>query len=90
MRHERIKIDPAVMMGKPCIVGTRITVEHLLREFANGMADADIIEAHPNLSLDDLQAAQAYAADVLRQIWLTTQPANPTSHAPRGLYPRSS
>ncbi len=43
MRHERIKIDPAVMMGKPCIAGTRITVEHLLREFANGMTDADII-----------------------------------------------
>lgn len=75
MRHERIKIDPAVMMGKPCIAGTRITVEHLLREFASGMNETEIVEAHPHLSPDDLRAAQAYAADVLRQVWLTTQPA---------------
>ncbi|MBK9125314.1 MAG: DUF433 domain-containing protein [Chloroflexi bacterium] len=75
MRHDRIKIDPDIMLGKPCIGGTRITVEQLLRELASGMSADDISEAHPHITPADVQAAQAYAADVLRQVWMTTQPA---------------
>lgn len=70
MKHERIVIDPAVMVGKPCIKGTRIPVEQVLREIAGGMSAADVLDAHPRLTVDDVQAAVEYAADVVRQAWL--------------------
>jgi uncharacterized protein (DUF433 family) len=65
MAHERIVRDPAIMVGKPTIKGTRITVEHILRKLAAGRAPADIVRDHPKLTLDDIRAAQAYAADYL-------------------------
>ena len=65
MAHDRIMIDPAVMLGKPCIAGTRITVEHILRQLAGGMPATEIVRGHPRLKPDDIAAAQAYAADVL-------------------------
>jgi uncharacterized protein (DUF433 family) len=73
-KHSRISIDPAVMVGKPCIAGTRIPVEQILRELG-GMSMDDVLEAHPRLTLEDIHAALEYAADVIRQVWLTTQPA---------------
>jgi uncharacterized protein (DUF433 family) len=65
MHHPRIKRDPSIMMGKPVIAGTRITVEHILRCFAAGDSDQQILEDYPNIKLEDLRAAQAYAADYL-------------------------
>ena len=65
MSHPRIKRDPAVMMGKPIIAGTRITVEHILRCLAAGDSVEHILANHPHLTADDLRAAQAYAADYL-------------------------
>jgi uncharacterized protein (DUF433 family) len=65
MRHQRIAIDPEVMLGKPCIRGTRVTVEHILRQLAGGMPPEMIARGHPRLSLEDVAAAQSYAADVL-------------------------
>ena len=62
MAHARISTDPAVMMGKPCIKGTRITVEHILRKLGAGRSFADVLEAHPRLTEDDLRAALAFAA----------------------------
>jgi len=67
MAHERIVRDPAIMVGKPTIRGTRITVEHILRKLAAGRAPSDIVEDHPKLTLDDIRAAQAYAADYLSE-----------------------
>jgi uncharacterized protein (DUF433 family) len=64
-RHERIAIDPWVMVGKPVIKGTRITVELILRKLGAGMTSGEIIEDHPHLTLDDIRAAQAFAADYL-------------------------
>ncbi|MDX2258749.1 MAG: DUF433 domain-containing protein [Hyphomicrobiaceae bacterium] len=61
--HERISIDPAIMVGKPCIKGTRITVELILRWLAAGHTPADVIEAYPHLTLEDINAALDYAAD---------------------------
>ena len=72
MKHERIAVDPAVMVGKPCIKGTRIPVEQVLREIAGGMSAADVLDAHPRLTVDDVQAVVEYAADVVRQAWLMT------------------
>lgn len=65
MKHERITVDPRVMVGKPVIKGTRLPVEQILRELAGGMTIADILDAHPRLTQDDIFAAVAYAADVI-------------------------
>ena len=56
---------PKVMFGKPVIKGTRIPVEHILRKIAGGMERAEILEAHPNLTLEDIRAAVGFAADYL-------------------------
>lgn len=65
MKHERITVDPRVMVGKPCIKGTRIPVEQILRELAAGLSNDDILDAHPHLTHEDIYAAAAYAADVI-------------------------
>ena len=63
--HERIAIDPNVMRGKPVIRGTRIPVELVLRKLGAGMTADEIIADHPRLTLDDIRAAHAFAADYL-------------------------
>jgi len=65
MANLRIAADPAVMMGKPCIRGTRITVELILRKLGAGRSFADLLEAYPRLTEEDLRAALAFAADYL-------------------------
>jgi uncharacterized protein (DUF433 family) len=65
MTQERIIIDPAIMGGKPVIRGTRIPVEILLRKLGAGMTVEEIIADHPRLTVDDIRAAQAFAADYL-------------------------
>lgn len=65
MTHERITVDPQVMVGKPCIKGTRVTVEQILRELGAGLSIEDILDAHPHLTPDDIHAAAGYAADVV-------------------------
>ena len=65
MTHPRIKRDPKIMMGKPVIAGTRITVEHVLRYLAAGDSIDHILQNYPHLTIDDIRAAQAYAADYL-------------------------
>ena len=64
--REWIVSDPDVMLGKPVIKGTRITVELILEKLAAGETVEDILAAHPHLSREAVQAAIAYAADVLR------------------------
>ncbi len=61
----RIEINPKVMMGKPVIRGTRITVELLLRKLGEGATEGDLLEAYPQLAREDIHAAIAYAADTL-------------------------
>jgi uncharacterized protein (DUF433 family) len=63
MTHERIHRDPNVMVGKPVIRGTRITVELLVRECANGLSFAEIIDEYPRITEADIRSALAYAAD---------------------------
>ena len=62
---DRIEINPKVVQGKPVIRGTRIPVELLLRKLAEGATEADLLDAYPRLTREDLQAAIGYAADVL-------------------------
>jgi len=59
---KRVTINPEVMLGKPVIRGTRITVEHILRELASGQTPADLLDAYPHLTVEDVRAACAYAA----------------------------
>lgn len=65
MAHNRIEINPDIMGGKPVIRGTRVPVELILRKLGAGMALADILADHPRLTVDDIRAAQAFAADYL-------------------------
>ena len=63
--HERIETNPEVMGGKPVIRGTRVPVEIILRKLGAGMTADEILVDHPRLVLDDILAAQAFAADYL-------------------------
>lgn len=63
--HPRIESNPAVMMGKPVIRGTRVTVEQVLRECARGATPDEIATAYPRLVPADVQAALAFAADYM-------------------------
>lgn len=65
MLIERIEINPAVMLGKPVIRGTRIPVELIIRKLSEGATQADLLEAYPRLTPEDIHAALAYAADSL-------------------------
>jgi uncharacterized protein (DUF433 family) len=65
MTHARITVDPAVMAGKPVIRGTRVPVEAILRKLGAGWPIADILDAYPHLTPEDVYAAAAYAADVV-------------------------
>ncbi|MFB3122736.1 MAG: DUF433 domain-containing protein [Candidatus Binatia bacterium] len=62
---QRISIDPKVMVGKPVIRGTRISVEIILHMLAQGIPEDDILKEYPRLKLEDIRAALAYAAQVL-------------------------
>ena len=62
---DRIEINPKIMMGKPVIRGTRITVELVLRKLGEGAKQTDLLEAYPQLKKEDIQAAIRYAADTL-------------------------
>ena len=62
MWRTRIETNPKIMLGKPVVKGTRITVEHILRKLAGGMTAAEIVDDHPHLALEDVYAAAEYAA----------------------------
>jgi uncharacterized protein (DUF433 family) len=66
MNHPRIVSDPAVMMGKPVVAGTRITVDLILEKLAAGETVEQILEAHPRLTREGVLAALDYAKLVLR------------------------
>ncbi len=61
-----IKSDPSIMMGKPVIAGTRITVELILEKLAAGETVEQILQAHPRLTREAIRAALAFAAEALR------------------------
>jgi uncharacterized protein (DUF433 family) len=61
-----IKSDPAVMMGKPVVTGTRITVELLLEKLAAGETIEQLLDAHPRLTRESILAALDFAARALK------------------------
>jgi len=58
--------NPKVMMGKPVIRGTRITVELILEKFAAGQTEDQILHAHSHITREGIRAALAFAAEALR------------------------
>lgn len=64
---ERISVDPRICHGKPCIKGTRIVVSVILDNLAEGLTAEEILAEYPPLTLEDVQAAIAYAAELTRE-----------------------
>ena len=62
MNLERITRDPAVMSGKPCIRGLRVTVANVLRQLANHRTRDEILTSYPYLEEEDINACLAYAS----------------------------
>ncbi len=58
---DRIVADPAILVGKPVIRGTRIAVEHVLEQLADNPDLQELFEVYPDLTLEDVQACLAYA-----------------------------
>jgi uncharacterized protein (DUF433 family) len=65
--QDRIVIEPDIHHGDACIKGTRIPVSTIVGSLADGMSHQEIIENYPQLTEADIQAALAYAAEVMRQ-----------------------
>jgi uncharacterized protein (DUF433 family) len=72
MVRDLIKTDPNVMMGKPIIAGTRITVELILEKLAAGESIEQILDAHPRLTRQAVSAALSYAVRNLPSYSLKT------------------
>jgi len=66
MANRRIVSNPAVMMGKPTVAGTRITVEQILDKLGAGEPFEQVLAAHPRLTRDDILAAITFASESLR------------------------
>jgi uncharacterized protein (DUF433 family) len=64
---KRISIDPRVCFGKPCIRGTRIWVSLIVDNLAEGVPEADLPAAYPQLQPEDIRAALAFAAEMTRE-----------------------
>ena len=63
--RDRITANPAVLVGKPVIKGTRLAVEFVLDLLATGWSHADLLANYPNLSEDDIRACIAYAREII-------------------------
>jgi uncharacterized protein (DUF433 family) len=64
---DRITVNPKIMVGKPIIKGTRITVAHIVDLLAQGWTMEEILKNYPQLKKQDLDAALKYAAELLKQ-----------------------
>ena len=63
---ERIVSDKNILLGKPVIKGTRLSVEHILDRLANGWSEEMILESYPFISRDDILAVFAYLNDLVK------------------------
>jgi len=76
--QDHIERKPSVMMGKPVIKGTRITVELLVGKVAAGCNDTEILASYPHLKPEHIRAALAYAAESLSSDEVVFLSGNPT------------
>jgi uncharacterized protein (DUF433 family) len=71
MKHDRISIDPKVKFGKPCIKGTRVPVEMVLRALGAGLTEDEVLEEYPSIARDGIRAALLFAADELHKPYIS-------------------
>ena len=64
--EDRIAIDPAVLVGKPVVRGTRLAVEFIIDLLAQGWSEEQILDNYPGLTSDDIHACLSYASAALR------------------------
>jgi uncharacterized protein (DUF433 family) len=65
--RDRITVDPHVCHGKACIKATRIMVSVILDNLAEGVSEMEILKSYPSLTIEDIKAAIAYAAELSRE-----------------------
>ena len=73
--QERIHSDPEILVGKPVIKGTRLSVELILERLANGWTEEQLFESYPRLTREDLHAVFAYVYDCLQDGLLIAKPS---------------
>lgn len=64
--HDRIRVDPSILVGKPVIKGTRISVEFVIDLLARGWTTDEILREYDHLTAEDVRACLAYASDFLK------------------------
>ena len=64
-RH-RIESTPEIMLGKPIVKGTRITVEIILKKLAEGASKEEILQIYPHITIEDINAVLDYASEVIK------------------------
>lgn len=64
--HDRIVVDPKILVGKPVIKGTRIAVEFVVELLANGWTTEQILHEYDHLTAEDVRACLGYASEVLK------------------------
>ena len=67
MKFTRVTVNPNQMGGVPCIRGLRIPVATIVGSVADGMSEAEILEAYPDLTTDDIHEALRFAAEAVRE-----------------------
>ena len=67
MRFERITVNPRQMGGVPCVRGLRIPVATVVGMAADGMSEAEILKAYPDLTTEDIRESLRYAAEAVRE-----------------------
>ena len=74
-KHDRIAVDPDILVGKPVVRGTRIAVEHVVGLLAEGWTEQQVLDNYPGLSHDDVLACLQYASDLLKseKVYLVDQ-----------------
>jgi uncharacterized protein (DUF433 family) len=64
--QERIVVDPAILVGKPVVRGTRLSVELIVDLLAQGWSEADVVASYPKLTVEDIHACLKYASAVMQ------------------------
>ena len=67
MKFKRITVDPEQMGGVPCVRGLRVPVATIVGMVAEGMSEAQILRAYPNLKKEDIREALRYAAEAVKE-----------------------
>ncbi|MBW3597777.1 MAG: DUF433 domain-containing protein [Planctomycetes bacterium] len=73
----RITTNPEIMVGKPVICGTRLTVEYILGRLGHGSSIEDLLEEYPRLAVEDIRACQLFAARAMSDV--SFMPISPES-----------